>query len=402
MPQKKNMRIKREAPEAKPQTKAERRAEHKEKMSKGAKIVLVAIGCAAMLLSVSAAACSGVLNQAQTKEEYTLTGGVAATVNGVNIKEDTVTKQIMAVRTSLGYDKDEDWAQYLVDNSMTPESYREQVIDSYVESYLKQQAEKEYDITVTDEDLEKSWQEAAEASGGEEAFTEQIETYGFTKDSYKESLRSNLASQKLKEAVAGTEDPTDDEIVAYLNESLDVYNDARRSSNILIKVAEDASEEEDAEAKAKAQEVLDKIESGDMSFADAAKEYSEDTGSAQDGGDVGWDKLTTFVTEYQDALSGLSKGQVSGLVKTTYGYHIIECTDVFKVDGEVEKAKEVPEEIRTYISNILKTQAENTAYSEWWTEYKEKADIVINEMPENVPYNVSLKGVEPTAEGSSN
>ncbi|MFR3274943.1 MAG: peptidylprolyl isomerase [Collinsella phocaeensis] len=402
MPQKKNMRIKREAPEAKPQTKAERRAEHKEKMSKGAKIVLVAIGCAAMLLSVSAAACSGVLNQAQTKEEYTLTGGVAATVNGVNIKEDTVTKQIMAVRTSLGYDKDEDWAQYLVDNSMTPESYREQVIDSYAESYLKQQAEKEYDITVTDEDLEKSWQEAAEASGGEEAFTEQIETYGFTKDSYKESLRSNLASQKLKEAVAGTEDPTDDEIVAYLNESLDVYNDARRSSNILIKVAEDASEEEDAEAKAKAQEVLDKIESGDMSFADAAKEYSEDTGSAQDGGDVGWDKLTTFVTEYQDALSGLSKGQVSGLVKTTYGYHIIECTDVFKVDGEVEKAKEVPEEIRTYISNILKTQAESTAYSEWWTEYKEKADIVINEMPENVPYNVSLKGVEPTAEGSSN
>lgn len=402
MPQKKNMRIKRETPEAKPQTKAERRAEHKEKMSKGAKIVLVAIGCAAMLLSVSAAACSGVLNQAQTKEEYTLTGGVAATVNGVNIKEDTVTKQIMAVRSSLGYDKDEDWAQYLVDNSMTPESYREQVIDSYAESYLKQQAEKEYDITVTDEDLEKSWQEAAEASGGEEGFTKQIETYGFTKDSYKESLRSNLASQKLKEAVAGTEDPTDDEIVAYLNENLDVYNDARRSSNILIKVAEDATEEEDAEAKAKAQEVLDKIESGDMSFADAAKEYSEDTGSAQDGGDVGWDKLTTFVTEYQDALSGLSKGQVSGLVKTTYGYHIIECTDVFKVDGEVKKAKEVPEEIRTYITNILKTQAESTAYSEWWTEYKEKADISINEMPEDVPYNVSLKGVEPTAEGSSN
>lgn len=402
MPQKKNMRIKRETPEAKPQTKAERRAEHKEKMSKGAKIVLVAIGCAAMLLSVSAAACSGVLNQAQTKEEYTLTGGVAATVNGVNIKEDTVTKQIMAVRSSLGYDKDEDWAQYLVDNSMTPESYREQVIDSYAESYLKQQAEKEYGITVTDEDLEKSWQEAAEASGGEEAFTKQIETYGFTKDSYKESLRSNLASQKLKEAVVGTEEPTDDEIVAYLNESLDVYNDARRSSNILIKVAEDATEEEDAEAKAKAQEVLDKIESGDMSFADAAKEYSEDTGSAQDGGDVGWDKLTTFVTEYQDALSGLSKGQVSGLVKTTYGYHIIECTDVFKVDGEVKKAKEVPEEIRTYISNILKTQAESTAYSEWWTEYKEKADISINEMPEDVPYNVSLKGVEPTAEGSSN
>ena len=68
----------------------------------------------------------------------------------------------------------------------------------------------------------------------------------------------------------------------------------------------------------------------------------------------------------------------------------------------MKQAKEVPEELRTYISNILKTQAEGAAYSEWWTEYKEKADIVINEMPESVPYNVSLKGVEPTAEGSSN
>lgn len=379
-----------------------RKKQRKTYVSKTVKIVLVVIGVLAMLLSVSAMACSGLMSQAEDTSGYKLTGGVAATINGTNLTEDTVTKQIMSMRTSYGYTKDKDWAQYLVDNNLTPKKYRKQLIDSYTQQILLQQAQKENGVTVSDEEVEKAWRDACKSAGGAKAFKKTLKTYGYTEDTYKDSLKESLAQQKLKDAVAPTSKPKDSEIVDYINENLSSYNDARRSSNILIKVDSDASDEDKAAAKAKAQECLDKINSGELSFEDAVEQYSEDAGSKEKKGDVGWDKLTTFVTEYQDALSGLSKGQVSGLVKTTYGYHIIECTDVFKVDGEVEKAKEVPEEIRTYISNILKTQAESTAYSEWWTEYKEKADIVINEMPENVPYNVSLKGVEPTAEGSSN
>ena len=111
---------------------------------------------------------------------------------------------------------------------------------------------------------------------------------------------------------------------------------------------------------------------------------------------MGWDKLTSFVTEYQDALSALSVDQVSGIVESTYGYHIIKCTGYFHVDNEVTSIDEVPEEIRTYISNIVKTQAQSEAYTNWWNDYKEKADLQINPMPENVPYNVSLDGVEPS------
>ena len=113
--------VKREAaPEAAeaPKSKGEKRRERHEHLSKAGKIVLVAIGCLAMLLSVTAMACSGFLSQESTG--YHLTGGVAATVNGTNITEDTVTRQIMSQRSSGGYDSDEDWAQYLVDNGMTP------------------------------------------------------------------------------------------------------------------------------------------------------------------------------------------------------------------------------------------------------------------------------------------
>lgn len=385
---KRSAKIKRDpVPEAAPSKKQVKQA-RKEKLSKAGKIVLVVIGIAAMLLSVSAMACSGVLNQVQSQEDYKLTGGVAATVNGVNIKEDTVTEQIMSLRQS-SYESDEDWATYLSQQGLTPESYRENVIDSIARQYLLTQAEKEYDITVSQDDLDEAWDEAVENYGGDEdTFVDMITQFGFTKETYQENTKSSLAQEKLREKVASVEDPTDDQIVSYINENLDTYNDAHRSSHILFKVADDATDEESAEVEAKAQEVLDKLNAGEVEFADAAKEYSEDS-SADDGGDVGWDKLTTFVTEYQDALSALSKGQMSGLVKTTYGYHIILCTDQFNVES-VSSADEIPEAIRDAISSKIKTEEESAKYSTWLNDYIDKADIKINEMPEDAPYNVDM------------
>lgn len=385
---KRSAKIKRDpVPEAAPSKKQVKQA-RKEKLSKAGKIVLVVIGIAAMLLSVSAMACSGVLNQVQSQEDYKLTGGVAATVNGVNIKEDTVTEQIMSLRQS-SYESDEDWATYLSQQGLTPESYRENVVDSIARQYLLTQAEKEYDITVSQDDLDEAWDEAVENYGGDEdTFVDMITQFGFTKETYQENTKSSLAQEKLREKVASVEDPTDDQIVSYINENLDTYNDARRSSHILFKVADDATDEESAEVEAKAQEVLDKLNAGEVEFADAAKEYSEDS-SADDGGDVGWDKLTTFVTEYQDALSALSTGQMSGLVKTTYGYHIILCTDQFNVES-VSSADEIPEAIRDAISSKIKTEEESAKYSTWLNDYIDKADIKINEMPEDAPYNVDM------------
>ena len=399
-PSPRRAKVKRESVPVPAPTKAKRKQDAKAKLSKGAKIVLVAIGCVAMLLSVSAMACSGVINQATNTESYELTGGVAATVNGVNIKEDTITKQIMSARTSLDKTKDEDWAQYLADQGLTPESYRESMIRSYANQYLLTEAEKDYDITVTDEDVDKAWKDAAKSYDSEQAFEDVLKQIGYDKDSYKESLKSSLAQQKLKDVVAPEKEPTDDEIVKYLNDNLDTYNNAKRSSHILIKADKDASEEDDAKAKATAQEALDKISSGEMSFADAAKKYSEDS-SKDKGGDVGWDKLTTFVTEYQDALNNLQKGQVSGLVRSTYGYHIITCTDTFSVDGSVTSIDQVPSEIKDYIANVIKTQQVSTDYSKWLQEYQDKADIKINKMPEDVPYNVDMSGVKATTEGSA-
>lgn len=392
-------RVKRDPEPAAAPTKKQVKKARKEKLTKGGKIVLVVIGVLAMLLSVTAMACSGVLNQVNNSSSYTLTGGVAATVNGVNIKEDTITKQIMSTR-STSYKSDEDWASYLKKQGLTPETYRENVINSYARQYLISQAEQEEGITVSQDEIDKAWDSAVQSYGGkEETFLSFLSQLGYDKESYQESLKSSLALKKLKDAVAPTEDATDDEIIAYVNEKLDTYNDARRSSHILFKFDSDATDEEKAEVKAKAQEVLDKLNAGEIEFDEAAKEYSEDS-SASDGGDVGWDKLTTFVTQYQTALSALGEGEVSGLVESKYGYHIIKCTDLFHVDGSVTSIDEIPEEIKTSVANSLKTSAQGEAYTNWLNDYVEKADITINDMPENVPYNVDMSKAKSDDAGS--
>lgn len=409
---------------AKAAQKAANKAKRKTRLSKTALIVLVAIGCAAMVISVTSMACAGVVSQETGGADYKLTGGVAATVNGVNITEDTVTKQIMSVRES-SYESDEDWAQYLVDNDLTPESYRENVINSYARQYLIEVAEKENGVSVSDEEVEDAWKDAYASYGSEETFINMLSMYGYDEDSYKDSLKSTLAQDKLQEIVAPDEDVTDDEVISYINENISTYNDARRSSHILVKVDSDATDEEKESAKNKAQECLDKIKSGEMSWDDAVSEYSDDSSkdSGDEGskGDVGWDKLSSFVDAYQTALDGLNEGDMTDVVESDYGYHIIKCTGYFHVDDSVTSIDQVPEAMKTYVSNIIQTNNSGTAYNNWLNDYIDKADIKINDMPADVPYNVSLDGVtktstddtaettdeasaegEATAEGSSN
>ena len=401
MVMKKNMKIKREEKEAPKPTKAERKKEAKSKLTKTGKIILVAIGVAAMLLSVTAMACSGILSQAKSTEEYHLTGGVAATIDGTNITEDTVTKQIMSTRTSGGYDDDAAWASYLKGQGKTPEYLREETIRSLAGNYLLSKAVKEYNITVSDDDVNESFENAASSYGGTEAMMSLLSQMGYTEDSYKEQIKSSLEQQKLKEEVAPEKEPTDDEVLTYFNDNVSTYNDARRSSNLLIKVDSDASDEDKEKAKATAQEALDKINSGELSFEDAVEEYSEDIGSKDDGGDVGWDKLTSFVTEYQDALSALSKDQIGGIVETTYGYHIIKCTDYFHVDEKADSIDQIPAEIKDAIASSLKSSQVDEDYSAWLEEYIDKNDFKINAMPADVPYNVDMNAADSSDADSS-
>ena len=84
---------------------------------------------------------------------------------------------------------------------------------------------------------------------------------------------------------------------------------------------------DDAAALALARQVLSQAKSG-KDFGELAKQYSQDPGSAQNGGDLGWAERSTFVKPFADALYGMSVGEIAGPVKTQYGYHIIRLEEI--------------------------------------------------------------------------
>lgn len=119
---------------------------------------------------------------------------------------------------------------------------------------------------------------------------------------------------------------TEDEEKVYYQAHIDQYKleDRAHVAHILFKTV-GKTDAEVAEIKKKAEEVLEKAKHG-ANFADLAKQYSEDT-SKDKGGDLGWIVRGQTVPEFEAAAFGLPKGSISDLVKTQYGFHIIEVID---------------------------------------------------------------------------
>lgn len=344
-------------------------------------LIIAAFTCACV---IGLSACSSESDSDDTAVEG-LTGGVAATVNGVEIEEDTITTYIQNYRTYYGVTDDESWAEHLNMYGMDPAEYRESIIDSYIRVELIKQACEEKGIEADSEEIDSEVAEIRANYETDEEWQVGLQSAGFEDETaYRENLEENIKARNLEEEVTGDQTPTDEEILEYAKENMETYNGAKKSSHILFNTEDEAT----------AQEVLAKLQAGELDFAAAAQEYSKDTASAADGGNVGWDKLTSFVAEYTEALATLNVGEMSGLVSSEYGFHIILVTEVFTAPEELTEISQLPEEfVESFRESLLSTK-ESEAYSTWYDEYKEAADIVINDMPENVPYNVDMSAYE--------
>jgi parvulin-like peptidyl-prolyl isomerase len=117
----------------------------------------------------------------------------------------------------------------------------------------------------------------------------------------------------------------------------------------------------DTEAQAKAVEEL--LKQG-VDFAEVARKYSKDTGSGQNGGELGWAPASNYVPEFANAVSTLPIGQISEPVKTQFGYHIIQ----------VIAREDLP------LSADQLTQKKQTAFDEWLKSIHDSADITINDI----------------------
>lgn len=327
---------------------------------------------------ILAAVCCIVLAGCQS--QYGYTGGVAATVNGTEIEEDTITKYIQDFRTSSDISSDEDWANWLKESSQDPASIRNQVIDYYVQQELIRQAAAENEIVIEESKIDEQVDSMKKNYNSDSEWQEALSQSGVTEEQYRESIEIGLTSRALQDkVVAGDEAGDDAGLLEFMNTYKDMINGSKRSSHILL----------NANDTAKAEELVAQLNSGQLDFAQTAKEYSTDTGSASNGGDVGWNTINNFVDEYNTALDGIDKGQIT-TATSDYGIHIILCTDVLNIEGDPTSLSAYPQEIIDYMRDIYTSQKKSEDFQEWIEHYKEEAEIVINDMPSNVPYNIDL------------
>jgi peptidyl-prolyl cis-trans isomerase D len=144
----------------------------------------------------------------------------------------------------------------------------------------------------------------------------------------------------------------------------------RSASHILITVAKDAKPADDAAAKAKAQAILAELQKAPNDFAKIAKAQSQDPGSAELGGDLGVVEKGLFDKPVEDAIFALKEGETSGLVRSSFGYHIVKVTKVVPATQKpLEEAKpEIAAELKkTKMASKYSERAEtftNTVYEQ--------------------------------------
>lgn len=185
---------------------------------------------------------------------------------------------------------------------------------------IEQQARK-YGIKVTNKEITDQYNELVKNAGGvEKVKTTLDKLYGWTIDDFKEKIKQSVLQKKLAEKIL-------------------------------------ADESLNAPAKAQAEDLKKQIDGG-ADFAELAKKFSTD-GSASNGGDLGLISKGQTVPEFEAAAFGLQEGQVSGVVKTQYGYHIIKST---KREGD-----------QVRVSHILIKGAD---IDSWLKDQRAKAKIV--------------------------
>jgi peptidyl-prolyl cis-trans isomerase D len=162
------------------------------------------------------------------------------------------------------------------------------------------------------------------------------------------------------DALASQVSVTDDDVKGYYEQNAKRYTteEQRRASHILIPIKKDASAADKAAAKTKAESLLAQVRKNPADFAKLAKENSGDTGSAERGGDLDYFGKGMMVKPFEDAAYKMKEGEISDLVLSDFGYHIIQIT------GIKPAAARSLDDVKAEITAEIKAQQISKKYAE--------------------------------------
>jgi peptidyl-prolyl cis-trans isomerase C len=242
---------------------------------------------------------------------------VLARVNGEDVKKSDFDMLIRNIELSQG---------------PIPAEKRDEVLraalNQLVEYTLLQQEAKNRKVTVSDAEVNERIQAMQGQFPTEEAFKKALEARSMSIDRLRDDARVDMVISRLVEGeVASAQAPSDADCKEYYDKNPDRFKlgEAVRASHILILADEKADEAAKKQARAKIEAINKRVKAGE-DFAKLAQENSQD-GSAAQGGDLDFFGRGRMVPPFEQAAFALKPGEVSDIVTTQFGYHIIKVTE---------------------------------------------------------------------------
>ena len=343
-------------------------------------------------------------------------GLVVKTDEAVKRDEDKVRNVILAegdgIKVTLGEVLDEynklmtSWtAQYGAENMKTLapqfEQQKIQIMDNMLRTQIMTKKADELKIPTQSDKMEADYQEIIKnnvaAQGGQAAFDKVLKDAGYTAESYKTDVYKGLRLENLLTETTKDVAVTDDEINKYYEENKATSFTTKPGAKIYHIFF---GKGDDAAAEAKAKEAKVKLDGG-AKFEDMATEYGQDDSKTNGGllGTFPWD-TQELGADFMAEAKKLKEGEISGPVKTSFGWHIIKVTNVAnepkvqlltdKITGDDGVEKTVKEDIHDLLLSNKKNERIAALLDEWETQYN------VKRYPERIPMEYPNTSTQPT------
>ena len=269
------------------------------------------------------------------------------------------------------------------DKAKDPDTYKlleQRVLDYMVTLKIAEAKAASLKVAVTDKDIQDQVDQAMVMFGNDQAkFDAALKQENITLEQLKASFRERTLLTKVAEAVTKDVSVPAAEIQKYYDEHKDEFkqDEARTARHILFApgggtpdAAGTYTDAQWADALAKAEKARQEIVNG-ADFAAKAKELSNDPTTKDQGGDLGVVQKGTMVPEFETSVFGLKKGDISQPVKTQYGYHLIEVTDI------TPAKQQTFDEVKAQIETQLVDPKKAAAWDAWLAKIKTELKLVL-------------------------
>jgi peptidyl-prolyl cis-trans isomerase C len=267
-----------------------------------------------------------------------------ASVNGTVISQEEFEREMaLAYRQLMNTGRRIDQSQF--------GAFRKQVLEGMIGQELISQACQQKGINVENKLVDTQIEKMKKGFPDEKAFQAALEKSKTSEEKLRADIKKKLSVQKyIQQEITGSIKITEDEVKSYYDSHPEAFDKPEqiKARHILIKAGREADDATKDKAKKRITKIQARLKNGE-DFAELAREVSED-GSASKGGDLGFFGRGSMVAPFEKAAFSLAQGEVSDIVETQYGYHLIKLED--RQPASRVKYDEIKDRLKNYLTQL--------------------------------------------------